>query len=110
MITKDKAPKPLTEKQAMADRERINALAVPKVPAIAKRLLPNGHVKGRYWQGQIHTAGMAPKNLSIDLVDGSWRDFHNGRSGPDVQSLIAYIAKLDSTTAQATLKNMIGVE
>ena len=100
----------LTEKKAIFERARINGEALPHVPAIAKRLLPNGRVKGRYWQAHLFSKSEAAMNLSVDLVDGSWHDFHNGKRGSDVQSLIMYIAKLDVLGAHLALKQMLGLE
>jgi hypothetical protein len=102
--------KSLTFKQVEADRAKILGQARSHLPAIAKRLLPNGRVKGRYWQAQFFREGEVPMNLSVDLVDGRWRDFHSAKKGSDLQSLISYIAKLDDLEAQLALKQMIGAE
>jgi hypothetical protein len=109
-MAKEKTSKPLSEKQAKADRERINALAIPHVPAIAKRLLAKGHVKGRYWQAQAQRQGGTPMSLSVDLTTGSWQDFRNDAHGHDTQGLVAYVAGLNDVEAQAAVRSMIGVE
>jgi hypothetical protein len=101
---------PLTLKQATLDRPKINVQALPQLPAIVKRLLPKGRVKGRYWQAPLFPQGHEQMNLSVDLVDGTWRDFHSAKKGSDLQSLISYIAKLDDLGAQLALRQMIGVE
>jgi hypothetical protein len=101
---------PLTMKQAMLDRGKINAQSLRHLPAIAKRLLPNGRVKGRYWQAQLFREGEVPMNLSVDLIDGRWRDFHNAKHDADIHSLISYVAKLDDLESQLALKQMIGAE
>jgi hypothetical protein len=99
-----------TLKQIEADRVKILAQARSSLPAIAKRLLPNGRVKGRYWQAHLVCKDEAPMNLSVDLVNGKWRDFHSAVNGADIHSLISYIAKLDGLEAQTALKQMLGGE
>jgi hypothetical protein len=100
----------LSAKQAEADRAKINELARVYVPAIAKRFLPVGRVKGRYWVGRATSQDQAQMNLSVDLVNGSWRDFRAGKRGSDIQGLIAYMAKLEPLKAHLALKQMIGAE
>jgi hypothetical protein len=101
---------PLSAKQADADRDRINELARCHLPALAKRLLPTGRVKGRYWLGHVSRQGQPLLNLGIDLVNGSWRDFHDGKRGHDIQGLISHVAKLEPLKAHLALKQMIGAE
>jgi hypothetical protein len=99
---------PLTEKQAALDRAKINEQATPHVPAIVKRLLPKGYVKGRHWQAYFSGKGKEPMQLQVDLVTGAWCDFHSNKSGSDIQGLIGYIAKLDCLGAQLALRQMLG--
>jgi hypothetical protein len=99
---------PLTEKKAALERGKINEQAVAHMPALAKRLLPKGHVKGRYWQAALFPKGQAPMQLQVDLMNGAWCDFHNNKRGSDVQGLIGYLAKLDCLGAQAALRQMLG--
>jgi hypothetical protein len=99
---------PLTEKQAALDRAKINEKATPHVPAIVKRLLPKGYVKGRHWQAHFSGKGKVPMQLQVDLVNGAWCDFHSDRRGTDIQGLIGYIAKLDNLGAQLALRQMLG--
>jgi hypothetical protein len=105
---KAKLKSPLTEKQAELDRAKINEQATPHVPAIVKRLLPKGYVKGRYWQAYFSGKGKESMQLQVDLVNGAWCDFHSNRRGSDIQGLIGYIAKLDILGAQLALRQMLG--
>jgi hypothetical protein len=106
--TKAKLKPPLTEKKAALERGKINEQAVAHVPALAKRLLPKGHVRGRYWQAALFPNGLAPMQLQVDLMNGAWCDFHSNKRGYDIQGLIGYIAKLDCLGAQAALRQMLG--
>jgi hypothetical protein len=108
MPPKAKLKSPLTEKQAELDRAKINERATPHVPAIVKRLLPKGYVKGRHWQAHFFDKGQVPMQLQVDLVNGAWCDFHSNRRGTDIQGLIGYIAKLDVLSAQLALRQMLG--
>ena len=48
------------------------------------------------------------KNLSVSLIDGSWRNFGTGIKGHDVVSLVAYLAGIEKAEAEAAIRQMLG--
>jgi hypothetical protein len=86
--------------------EQLEAEAIIYLPAIMKRWLPDGRLSGHRWNAQH------PKSsthvISVDLHDGSWRDFLDGKSGRTVTSLISHLTNLPAEQAILQLKSIIG--
>ena len=83
--------------------------ALPYLPAILRRMLPDGHVKGReYIARNPNRADQRLGSFKINLMTGKWSDFAIGISGGDVASLVAYVMGVSQSDAAAWVIRMIG--
>jgi hypothetical protein len=88
----------------MSDAEQLSFIAC----LVAKRILPDGHISGEFWRASVPVApAHAVKPISVNLITGSWRSFGAAQSGPDITSLIAYVAGVDDERAEAVLNSML---
>ena len=103
------AKKSTASKEAQFLAKQFNARAVAKLPAIAKRLLPSGRIKGPYWSASNpNNEGDASEALSIKLTDGTWHDFRTGEKGQTVVSFIAHLTDFELSEAETVLRRMVG--
>lgn len=89
----------------------INALALPVLPALLERWLPDGKQVGQQY------IALNPKrddeklgSFKIDLKTGRWADFATEDKGSDVISLAAYLFNLRQGEAKNRLAKMLGVK
>ena len=74
------------------DFEAINRTALAALPAILRRLLPDGRIIGGEWVARNPTRGdRRPGSFKINLRTGRWADFATGDKGGDPVSLCAYV-------------------
>lgn len=96
--------------------DRINDAALPLLPAICSRLLPDGHLVGKEWVAKNPTRlDRQPGSFSINLKSGRWADFAlkdvgGKHSGGDPVSLVAYLTKTSQAEAALLLSRMLGID
>lgn len=88
----------------------INSVALPHVPALLKRWLPNGRQQGSEWVSLNPTrADRHPGSFKVNLRSGRWADFATGAKGGDIISLAAYLFGLSQPEAARRLASMLGI-
>jgi hypothetical protein len=88
---------------------RVHEQAMPFLPAILRRVLPQGKVDGHeYVALNPRRADSDLGSFKINLLTGKWADFAVNASGGDVTSLVAYILCLSQSDAALAVLNMIG--
>jgi hypothetical protein len=99
------------QRKARLDFAGINAAALPRLPEILERWLPDGHRRGHEWCARNpcrddRHAG----SFSVNIHSGKWADFASGDRGGDVISLAAYLFNKSQGDAARAVAEMIGVE
>lgn len=88
---------------------RVHEQAMPFLPAILHRVLPQGKVDGReYLALNPRRADSALGSFKVNLLTGKWADFAVNASGGDVTSLVAYVLCLSQSDAARAVLRMIG--
>src|SRR5215203_2320581 len=91
MIDVNSSPNDLL-RQHRLDFQHINAAALPVLPALLARWLPDGRKQGAEWIARNPTrTDRRPGSFSVNLRTGRWADFATGERGGDVISLAAYL-------------------
>ncbi len=89
----------------------INAAALPALPTLLRRWLPDGRQVGReYVARNPRRADKRAGSFKINLRSGKWCDFATGDAGGDVVSLAAYLSGTGQGNAAKNLAAMLGVE
>ena len=94
------------------DFEAINAAALPYLPALCARWLPDGRREGREWSARNpRRVDRRPGSFKVNLATGQWADFAlpDARGGDPV-SLAAYLFGLSQSEAARALAAMLGLE
>lgn len=92
------------------DFAAINAAALPMLPALAARWLPDGRRRGDEWVARNpRRSDRTPGSFSVNLITGKWADFASGDKGGDVVSLAAFLARSGQAEAARNLADMLGV-
>lgn len=92
------------------DFDAINRAARPVLPAILRRLLPDGRIVGHeYLARNPRRADRTPGSFSISLRTGRWSDFATGDKGGDPVSLIAFLESTSQIEAARLLAQMLGL-
>jgi DNA primase len=95
----------------MIDFEAINRTALSALPAILRRILPDGKIVAREYVALNPTrADRRPGSFKINLRTGHWADFATGDKGGDPVSLCAYIEGVSQGEAARRLARMLGFE
>jgi hypothetical protein len=95
----------------MIDFEAINRAALAALPAILRRLLPEGRIIGGEWVARNPTrADRRPGSFKINLRTGRWADFATGDRGGDAVSLCAYVEGASQAEAARRLARMLGLD
>lgn len=89
-------------------RSTVNHAATAKVPAIAKRWLPSGELRGHHWVAP--NPRTKSSQLKVDLRTGAWRDWTTGDHGNDVMSLLVFLEDVADDIAVREVARMLGVE
>ena len=93
------------------DFEAINAAALPALPSILPRWLPDGKRRGAEWVARNPTrADRRAGSFSVNIRTGKWADFATGDRGGDVTSLAAYLFGLRQVDAARRIAEMLGME
>ncbi|QQR68897.1 MAG: hypothetical protein IPI58_08720 [Alphaproteobacteria bacterium] len=88
---------------------RVHEQAMPFLPAILRRLLPQGKIDGHeYVALNPRRADSALGSFKVNLLTGKWADFAVDASGGDVTSLVAYVLRLSQSDAARAVMRMIG--
>ena len=88
---------------------RVHEQALPFLPAILHRVLPQGKTNGHeYVALNPRRADSAFGSFKINLRTGKWADFAVNASGGDVTSLVAYVLGLSQSEAAKAVLRMIG--
>jgi hypothetical protein len=95
----------------MIDFEAINRAALAALPAILRRLLPEGRIIGGEWVARNPTrADRRPGSFKINLRTGRWADFATGDRGGDAVNLCAYVEGVSQAEAARRLARMLGLD
>lgn len=95
--------------QKRIDFAALHRQALPYLPAILRRMLPDGQVKGsEYIARNPKRADHNLGSFKINLLTGRWADFAIGISGGDVASLVAYVLGISQSDAAAWVLRIIG--
>jgi hypothetical protein len=91
------------------DFDAINRAALPVLPALVKRWLPDGRLRGAEWMARNPTRDDRKSgSFSVNVRTGRWADFSTGDAGGDPVSLAAYLSGTRQTEAAIELAKMIG--
>ena len=94
------------------DFEAINAAALPHLPTLCARWLPDGRREGHEWSSRNpRRVDRRPGSFKVNLVTGQWADFAlSDARGGDLVSLAAYLSGQSQTQAARALATMLGLE
>jgi hypothetical protein len=93
------------------DFAAVNRAATARAEDVARRLLPSGVRRGKYWVA-ADLSGAAGKSLRVNLEGdktGAWFDNATGERGGDFVSLAAAVARIPQKEAARQLGRMLGV-
>ena len=92
------------------DFGRIAGAALAQSETICRRWLPDGRIDGHEWVARNpKRADRRRGSFKINLVNGRWGDFAEGRTGGDLISLAAYLFDLSQRDAALKISEMLGV-
>lgn len=92
------------------DFAAINRAALPYLPDLAAKWLPDGKRRGSEWVALNPTRpDKHVGSFAVNLRTGRWADFATGAAGGDLISLAAYISGLSQTEAARHIAAMLGV-
>jgi len=95
----------------MVDFESINRAALAVLPAILRRLLPDGRIIGGEYVALNPTRSDRRRgSFKINLRSGRWSDFATGDKGGDPVSLCAYVEGVSQGEAARLLAKMLGLD
>jgi hypothetical protein len=101
---------PTTHMNRNIDFTAVDAAALPSLPLILLRWLPDGKRRGREFVAKNPTrADRTPGSFSINLVTGKWADFATNARGSGVISLAAYLFRLSKPDAARFVAGMLGI-
>jgi hypothetical protein len=94
------------------DFGRINAAALPVLPALCRRWLNGGRIEGHEFVARNpRRHDRRPGSFRINLRTGKWADFALADArGGDPVSLAAYLGGLSQSEAARQLAIMLGVD
>ncbi len=93
------------------DFDAVNSAALPFLPHLLRRWLPDGRVDGREYiarNPRRHDRHLG--SFSINMVTGRWADFATKDKGGDVVSLAAFLSGTGQAEAARNLANMLGID
>ncbi len=101
----------IRQRASMIDFGQIASAAVPSLPALVSRWLPDGRREGNEWVSRNPTrVDRRPGSFKVNLRSGRWADFATGDKGGDAISLAAHLFGLSQLEAARKLAAMLGVE
>jgi hypothetical protein len=100
----------LSARLSSIDFHAINRAAVPALPVLLRRWLPDGTRRGSRWIARNPTRNdRVPGSFSVDVVTGRWGEFSSTApaSGGDVVSLYAYLRGIRQVDAARELSQLL---
>ena len=92
------------------DFEATNRAALASLPALLRRWLPDGELRGsEYLAKNPKRPDRKPGSFAVNIRTGRWSDFATGDRGGDPVSLAAYLFDLSQLEAGRELDQMLGV-
>ena len=92
------------------DFSAVNAAALPALPALCARWLPDGKCCAREYVALNPTRpDRRAGSFKVNLRTGRWADFATGDKGGDVVSLAAYLFGLRQSDAARRLADALGM-
>ena len=92
------------------DFSQINAAALPALPALCARWIPDGKRRGCEYVARNPTrADKHAGSFKVNLQTGRWADFATGDKGGDAVSLAAYLFGLRQSDAARRLADALGI-
>src|SRR3954469_6990763 len=93
------------------DFRAIAAAALPHLPVLARRWLPDGGRDGQEWVAlNPPRADRHPGSFKVNLRTGRWADFATGDKGRDAISLAAHLYGLSQLEAARKLTEMLRLD
>ena len=93
------------------DFEAVSRAALSALPAILRRWLPDGHLRGsEYIARNPRRADRHEGSFRVNTRSGKWCDFATNDKGGDVVSLAAYLAGSSQIEAARNLSRMLGLD
>lgn len=87
--------------------------AIPALPAMLARLLPDGRVIGREFVAlNPRRSDRRPGSFKVRVAGaraGAWSDFATGDKGGDIISLVAYVENVRQDQAALLVARMLGI-
>jgi hypothetical protein len=97
-------------RRASIDFAAINREALGCLPAVLRRLLPNGRREGNeYLALNPRRVDRHLGSFRANLKTGRWADFATGDRGGDIISLVAYVKNISQYEAAKGLSQMLSV-
>ena len=91
--------------------DKINRAALPQLPDILSRWLPDGERRGKEWCALNPTRPDRRRgSFNVNMETGKWGDFATGNHGRDVISLSAYLFKTSQGQAAHDVARMLAVD
>jgi hypothetical protein len=92
------------------DFDVVNRAALAALPALVRRWLPDGRVKGAEYVARNPRRGdRRPGSFKVNMHSGKWADFATGDKGGDPVSLAAYLGGLSQIDAARALAGALGL-
>lgn len=98
------------DRRSGVDIRAVALSALPRLPLLIRRWLPDGHLVGREWVAL--NPNRFDRNLGsfkVNISTGKWADFATGDRGGDVVSLAAYLFGLGQSAAASRISEMLGL-
>ena len=94
------------------DFEAINAAALPHLPTLCARWLPDERREGHEWSARNpRRVDRRPGSFKVNLITGQWANFAlSDARGGDPVSLAAYLSGRSQTQAARALAAMLGLD
>lgn len=93
------------------DFAQVNAAALPMLPSLVSRWLPDGRRAGSEWIARNpRRADRKAGSFSVNMNTGKWADFATGDRGGDVVSLAAFLAGTGQAEAARNLADMLRIK
>ena len=102
---------PSSRRSGRIDYSRLAAAALPHLPQLLPRWLPNGQRRGAEWIARNPTRDDSTLgSFKINMRTGRWADFATGEKGGDVISLAAYLFDLSQPEAARRVAHMLAID
>lgn len=100
----------LRQRRPSLDFAAVHRAALPALPALLRRWLPDGRLEGReYVARNPRRADRRPGSFKVNIATGRWADFATGDRGGDIVALAAFLFGLRQSEAALQLADMLGV-